>query len=63
MYHDKFKKYYKPVTQKSDDGKIIATFESVKSASELTGTSYTSICAVTHGKRKRAGGYKWEFQY
>lgn len=36
-------------------------YDSIKSASEQTGVNYRHIGEVAQGKRKTAGGYKWEF--
>ena len=37
-------------------------FPNIKSASERTGVNRNNISSVCNGKRKTAGGYKWEFQ-
>ena len=36
-------------------------FDSIKSASERTGINRNNISSACNGKRKTAGGYKWEF--
>lgn len=42
------------------DGKIIATYPSLKQAEIETGIGWTGISAVIRGLRKSAGGYYWE---
>lgn len=59
-YGDRIKKYYKSVVQKDQDGNTIRTYESIKDAEKETGVLASSISCVLSGKRKKAGGYKWE---
>lgn len=49
------------VIQMDINGKEIGRFASIKEASELIGIALTCICACCHGRRKTAGGYKWQF--
>ena len=42
-------------------GNIIATFPSIKAASEATGINADSIWKVVHGYRKKAGEFYWKF--
>lgn len=42
-------------------GDIIATFPSIKAASEATGINEDSIWKVVHGYRKKAGEFYWKF--
>lgn len=42
-------------------GNIIATFPSIKAASEATGINADSIWKVVHGYRKKAGKFYWKF--
>ena len=52
----------KPVYQiDSNTGDIIATFPSIKAASEATGINEDSIWKVVHGYRKKAGKFYWKF--
>ncbi|MFD2568688.1 NUMOD1 domain-containing DNA-binding protein [Pseudotenacibaculum haliotis] len=44
-----------------DSGHIIDKFESVASASRITGVLKSSIAKVCRGERKTAGGYKWKY--
>lgn len=50
----------KPVLQLSLDGEFIAEYESIMEAKRVTGIN--TISGVCHGKRKTAGGYRWEFK-
>lgn len=61
-YKDKYKCTNKAVKQ-IHDGVIINTYESIRLASKATGTNETCISMVLHGKRKKAGGYEWAYQY
>lgn len=49
------------VRQLSHDGKVIATFPSIKEAAESTETSAKKIPSVCNGSRKQTGGFKWEY--
>jgi hypothetical protein len=51
----------KAVHQCDKDGNILATFASIKDASEMTGTNRNNISSVIHGRRKKADGYYWKF--
>lgn len=44
-----------------DDGDIIATFNSMSEAEQITDIRASSISLVVHGKMNHAGGYEWEF--
>lgn len=52
---------YIPVAQYTKDGEYIATYESVKKATEVTGTGGGSICKCAKGKMKSAGGFIWKY--
>lgn len=55
-------KFMKAVNQISKDtNEIIRTFISCKEASKITNTNAGHISAVCLGKRKTAGGYKWQY--
>ncbi|MBN2829088.1 MAG: hypothetical protein JXR56_02075 [Candidatus Cloacimonetes bacterium] len=41
------------------DGKYIATFDSMRKASDATKATYSSIAECIKGKLKTAGGYQW----
>ena len=49
----------KPVSQYSQEGKLIRTFYSGGAAQRVTGINRYHISAVIHGKRKTEGGYVW----
>jgi hypothetical protein len=49
----------RPVTQYTDKGKRIKTFESIKAADESTGIAAPHISAVANDYWPRAGGYVW----
>lgn len=44
------------------DGKTIATYDSVKEASEATGIRASNISNTIHGRQKSSGGYGWELK-
>lgn len=48
-----------PIQQVSLDGKIVATYDSVRMAVKMTGINRRSIRAVLDGTQKTAGGYYW----
>lgn len=50
----------KPVHQVSLSGNVVAKYPNIKKAMEMTGINRNNISSVLHGKRKTAGGYKWE---
>lgn len=49
----------KKVIQCDDKGNYIARFDSIQDASEMTGTSRTSILGCLSGKYKKANGFIW----
>lgn len=51
----------KPVIQHNSNG-ISIRYESAKQASIITGIDYSHICDAAKGKRKTAGGYRWEYE-
>lgn len=51
----------KNVVQFDMYGNFISVFNSIKEASLITKTNYTSISNVCRGKNKSANGYKWRF--
>lgn len=51
----------KPINQYSKYGDLIATFDSLKSASMATGIQESSISYCCRGRYKSAGGFKWSF--
>lgn len=51
----------KPVNQLKGNH-IIASFESISDASKQTGINLSNISQCCMGKRKRAGGYHWEYK-
>lgn len=50
------------VIQYSDDGKIIAIFDSAVEASRKTNIGYYSIRDVIRGRQKHAGGFGWIYE-
>lgn len=57
------KSVMKPVVQLTKQGERIATYESATDAQRQTNIKQTSISSTCSGKRKSAGGYKWEFAH
>lgn len=55
------KSHMKNVVQFDMYGNFISVFNSIKEASLITKTNYTSISNVCRGKNKSANGYKWRF--
>lgn len=53
----------KPVVQFTKQGDQIAIYESATDAQRQTNIKQTSISSTCSGKRKSAGGYKWEFAH
>lgn len=51
----------KKVVQMTINNEEIAVFNSIKEASEKTGTLSSCICSVCNGKRKTSNGYKWRY--
>ena len=49
------------VTQLNISGEVIAVYNSAKEAEQKTGAIRSKICMCCKGKRKTAGGYKWEY--
>lgn len=49
------------VKQLSKDGEFISIWDSAMSASRATGTNNAKICECCRGKRKIAGGFRWEY--
>lgn len=52
----------KKIIQLSKCGEIISEFDSITSASIITGTNLSSITQVCKGNRKSASGYRWEYK-
>jgi len=51
----------KKVIQLSKDNEYIATYKSIKQASELLGIDASHITHVCKGQRKSAGGFIWRY--
>lgn len=51
----------KVVQKDKKNGVVINTFDSLTSASEITGYSKSGISKVLNGERKSAFGFKWEY--
>lgn len=50
-----------PIRQLTEDGSTIKIFDSISAAEKETTVSHSNICACCQGKRKFAGGYRWEY--
>lgn len=50
----------KPVHQLSMSGVVLAKYPNIHTAMEITKINRNNISSVLHGKRKSAGGYRWE---
>lgn len=51
----------KPVRQLCKDGTVVNQFPSAKEAERVTGIESKNIAACLKQKRKRAGGFSWEY--
>ncbi|CAH6421696.1 HNH endonuclease [uncultured virus] len=51
----------KSVKQLSLTGEVIATFPSIKEASDSTGVSYSGISKVVRGTQKTSGNFMWQY--
>jgi len=51
----------KPVSQYSKEGVLIASFESVKDATNKTGIRSGNISSMLTGRNKTAGGFIWKY--
>lgn len=52
----------KAVVQMTKDGKVMASFISIRWASRELGIPHPNISECVNGKRKTAGGYVWRFK-
>lgn len=62
-YNNRNNIHYRKVQQFDKEGNLIATYDSIIEASEITGVERSSISAVclgTNPKRHTAGGYIWK---
>ncbi len=50
-----------PVAKLSLDGEVIEVFDSIQDAVRATGLLATGICACCRGKKKKCGGFRWEY--
>ena len=50
------------ILQKDDKGKVLKVWERFSEIEEKLKITKKNICSCCHGKRKRAGGYMWEFK-
>lgn len=50
----------KPIRQINSKNQVVAIYPNIKKAMEITGVNRNNISSVLHGKRKSAGGYRWE---
>lgn len=48
------------IVQKDMQGNIIASFKSIKEASNVTGINYSSLAYCVRGVYKTSGGFYWE---
>ena len=51
----------KPVNQYHRNGEYVATYSSIKEASQITGISFKYISSACLGKTKVTGGFQWRF--
>lgn len=51
---------YHPVAQYNLDGTFVRRYDSIQEAEKTTGIYHSNISKVCQGKRKTAGGFKWE---
>ena len=56
-------KQSKPIIQLTLEGEVIREWSSIKEGSRELGIPHSNISNVCRGKRKTAGGYKWEYKY
>ena len=52
---------HKPIAQYNADGSLVATYESLKDACQLTGANNGSVSSVCNGRRKTAHGFIWKY--
>ena len=62
-YGSKPSKSFKPINKLAEDGTIIKSYVSVNEAAKDNGLDPCLISPVLTGRRKHAGGYRWEYQY
>lgn len=62
-YNEKPSKYFKPINRLNEDGTINKQYKSITEASKENAVDMSCIIYVLKGKRKHAGGWKWEYQY
>lgn len=53
--------YRAPINQYTKNGDYIATYQTIKEASQMTGIGETSIGNNLRGRSKSAGGFSWKF--
>ena len=51
----------KAIIAVDDEGNVVGWFSSANDAEKKTGICSRNINSVCNGKRKHAGGFKWEF--
>ena len=61
IHHGGLNPYAKPVKQSTLQGDIIKEWACIADAVRELKISYSSICAAAKGKRKSAGGFKWQY--
>lgn len=62
-YNSKPTKHFKPICKLAEDGTVIKVYESVNAAAKDNNIEPSLISPVLKGKRKHAGGFRWEYQY
>lgn len=62
-YNSKPAKHFKPICKLAEDGTVLATYESVNAAAKDNNIEPSLISPVLRGRRKHAGGFRWEYQY
>lgn len=61
-YNGHPKIYCKPVVKMTDDGEVVGQYDSVTAAEKANGIKKGCISAVLTGRRKRTGGFRWQYQ-
>lgn len=52
----------KKIKQYTTEGVLVCTYDSINDAGRKTGINFKNICTCCQGKRKTAGGFKWEYE-
>lgn len=52
----------KPIRQMDINGMVVAKYPNIKKAMEITKINRNNISSALSGRRKTAGGFRWEFE-